>query len=88
VTFTLLCPHNFVTCLTQALYIESSICLLDFKLSPCCSNDELSSGYLKADVLEHCVNAIAVNKYISISKSTAKWETYKIFKEDGLLVCV
>jgi hypothetical protein len=28
VTFTLLCPHNFVTCLTQALYIESYTCLV------------------------------------------------------------
>jgi len=25
VTFTLLCPHNFVICLTQALYIESYV---------------------------------------------------------------
>jgi hypothetical protein len=38
--------------------------LLDFKLSPCCSNDELSSGYfpgvwvLKADVSELCVGSI------------------------------
>jgi len=28
VTFTLLCPHNFVTCLSQALYIEGYICLV------------------------------------------------------------
>jgi len=28
VTYTLLCPHNLVTCLTQALYIESYICLV------------------------------------------------------------
>jgi len=28
VTFTLLCPHNFVTCLTETLYIESYNCLV------------------------------------------------------------
>jgi hypothetical protein len=38
--------------------------VLDFKLSPCCSNDELFSGYfpsvwvLKADVSEHYVRSI------------------------------
>jgi len=37
---------------------------LVFKLSPCCSNDKMSSGYfprvwvLKADVSEHCVGSI------------------------------
>jgi hypothetical protein len=39
----------------------NEILILYFKLSPCCINDELSSGYfpgvfvLQADVSEHCV---------------------------------
>jgi hypothetical protein len=52
-------------------WVNNSV-ILDFKLSPCCSNDELSSGYfpgvwvLKADLSEHCVSSI-FNRWWSVS---------------------
>jgi hypothetical protein len=48
--------------------------VLVFKLSPCCCNERLSSGYfpgvwvLKADVSEHCVGSI-FNRWWSVNDS-------------------
>ena len=46
------------------MWIKQEPNILDFKLSPFCSDDKLSSGYfpgvwvLKTDVSEHCIGSI------------------------------
>jgi len=64
-----------------------------FKLSPCCSNDKLSSGYfpgvwvLKADVSEHCVGSI-FNRWWSVSDFTTcwRWNRHRVPKRRLLIL--
>ena len=69
--------------------------VLVFKLSPCCSNDKLSSGYfpgvwvLKADVSEHCVSSI-FNRWWSVSDSHFttcwRWKWHSVPKRRLLIL--
>jgi len=77
---------------------KNELMVLVFKLSPCCSNDKLSSGYfpsvwvLKADVLEHCISS-SFNRWWSVSEDCLVFSPYLYGKriswkvEDGLKLC-
>ena len=76
------------------LKMRTVLCLLlVFKLSPCCSNDKLSSGYfpgvwvLKADVSEHCVRSI-FNRWWSVSHFTTcwRWNRHSVLKRCLLIL--
>ena len=69
----------------------NSFHILDFKLSPCSSNDELSSGYfpgvwvLKTDVSEHCISSI-FNRCCSHCSTCWSWNRYSVPKRRFLLL--